>query len=52
MAAHLEAIPEARAVVNFAPVLLEQLSDYAAQINGFLAENKPIRDPLLRNNFV
>jgi alpha-amylase/alpha-mannosidase (GH57 family) len=47
MAAHLEAVPEARAVVNFAPILLEQLSDYAAQINGFLAENKPIRDPLL-----
>jgi alpha-amylase/alpha-mannosidase (GH57 family) len=47
MAAHLEAVPEARAVVNFAPILLEQLSDYAAQINGFLSENKPIRDPLL-----
>jgi alpha-amylase/alpha-mannosidase (GH57 family) len=47
MAAHLEAVPEARAVVNFAPILLEQLSDYAGQVNGFLSENKPIRDPLL-----
>ncbi|MCG6900672.1 MAG: glycoside hydrolase [Gammaproteobacteria bacterium] len=47
MAAHLEAVPEARAVVNFAPILLEQLSDYAGQINGFLSEHKHIRDPLL-----
>jgi alpha-amylase/alpha-mannosidase (GH57 family) len=47
MAAHLEAVPEARAVVNFAPILLEQLSDYAGQVNGFLSENKHIRDPLL-----
>ena len=47
MAAHLAAAPEARAVVNFAPVLLEQLSDYAGQVNGFLSENKPLRDPLL-----
>ena len=47
MAAHLEAVPESRAVVNFAPVLLEQLSDYAGQINGFLSEHKGIRDPLL-----
>ncbi len=34
MAAHLEANPEARAVVNFAPVLLEQIDDYAAQIQA------------------
>ena len=47
MAAHLEAVPDSRAVVNFAPVLLEQLSDYAGQVNGFLSENKGIRDPLL-----
>jgi alpha-amylase/alpha-mannosidase (GH57 family) len=47
MAAHLEAVPESRAVVNFAPVLLEQLSDYAGQVNGFLSEHKGIRDPLL-----
>ena len=47
MAVHLEAVPEARAVVNFAPVLLEQLADYAGQVCGFLSENKPLRDPLL-----
>lgn len=29
MAAHLEAQPEARAVVNFSPVSLEQIDDYA-----------------------
>ena len=47
MAAHLEAVPEARAVVNFAPVLLEQLGDYAAQVSGYLRDHKAIRDPLL-----
>ena len=47
MAAHLEAVPTARAVINFAPVLLEQLDDYAAQISGFLRDHKAIRDPLL-----
>jgi alpha-amylase/alpha-mannosidase (GH57 family) len=47
MAAHLEAVPKARAVVNFTPILPEQLSDYAGQVNGFLLESKPIRDPLL-----
>lgn len=47
MAAHLEAVPGARAVVNFAPTLLDQLSDYAGQVRGFLREGKAIRDPLL-----
>ncbi len=47
MAALLEQIPQARAVVNFAPTLLEQLDDYAEQISGFLAEGRPLRDPLL-----
>ncbi|HHO68727.1 MAG TPA: glycoside hydrolase [Gammaproteobacteria bacterium] len=47
MAAHLEAVPGARAVVNFAPVLLEQIDDYAAQVSGHLRDSKPIRDPLL-----
>ena len=28
-------------------MLADQLSDYAGQVNGFLSENKPIRDPLL-----
>jgi alpha-amylase/alpha-mannosidase (GH57 family) len=47
MAAHLEAHPQARAVVNFAPVLLDQIADYAAQVRGFLTNSSAIRDPLL-----
>lgn len=47
MAAHLEAEPAARAVVNFAPLLLEQIEDYARQIDGFLTNSLAIRDPLL-----
>ena len=47
MAAHLEAEPRARAVVNFAPTLLEQLDDYAHQVQAFLSEGQLIRDPLL-----
>ncbi|MDQ1363837.1 MAG: hypothetical protein QG652_1699 [Pseudomonadota bacterium] len=47
MAVHLEANPEARAVVNFAPILLEQIDDYAHQIKGFLDEGEGLRDPLL-----
>ncbi|MGE5337819.1 MAG: glycoside hydrolase [Gemmatimonadota bacterium] len=42
MAAHLEAYPAARAVVNFVPVLLDQISDYAAQF-----ASGRLRDPLL-----
>ena len=47
MAAHLEAVPRARAVVNFAPVLLEQIADYSTQVHAFLRDGKAIRDPLL-----
>ncbi|HIP52965.1 MAG TPA: glycoside hydrolase [Chromatiales bacterium] len=47
MVAHLEAQPAARAVVNFAPVLLEQLADYANQVKAWLDHGKLIRDPLL-----
>jgi len=47
MACHLEQIPDARAVVNFAPVLLEQLEDYALQIGNWLNNGVMIRDPLL-----
>jgi len=47
MAAHLEEVPEARAVVNFAPVLLEQIEDYGAQIRAFLERGRRIRDPLM-----
>ena len=47
MVAHLEAEPKARAVVNFAPILLEQIRDYASQIQAFLQGGSAIRDPLL-----
>ncbi len=47
MAAIIGEVPEARAVVNFAPILLEQLDDYARQVREFLDEGKVIRDPLL-----
>lgn len=47
MAAHIEATPKAKAVVNFAPILLDQLSDYANQVRSFLRDGTTIRDPLL-----
>ncbi len=47
MVAHLENNPDARAVVNFAPVLLEQLEDYARQIRLWLEQGVRISDPLL-----
>ncbi len=47
MAAHLEANRAARAVVNFAPLVLEQINDYARQVDGFLHNGMAIRDPLL-----
>jgi alpha-amylase/alpha-mannosidase (GH57 family) len=47
MVAHLENNDRARAVVNFAPVLLEQIDDYAVQLDGFLHHGKALRDPLL-----
>ena len=43
MAWHLERHPRARAVVNFVPVLLEQLEDYTDQF-----AHRQLRDPLLR----
>jgi alpha-amylase/alpha-mannosidase (GH57 family) len=43
MAAHFERHPAVRAVVNFAPVLLEQIDDYCQQF-----ETGAFRDPLLR----
>ena len=43
MAYHLEQQPGARAVVNFVPVLLDQLEDYVQQF-----QSGEIRDPLLR----
>jgi alpha-amylase/alpha-mannosidase (GH57 family) len=43
MAWHLERHPDAKAVVNFVPILTEQLLDYQQQF-----ESGDIRDPLLR----
>ena len=47
MAAHLEAVPQAKAVVNFAPILLEQIEDYAKQVSSYLHDGISITDPLL-----
>lgn len=47
MAWHLERHPQMCAVVNFAPVLLEQLDDYARQLTAFLAQGTPLQDRLL-----
>jgi len=53
MAAHIEDNPDARAVVNFTPTLLEQLDDYSSQLKKFLSTKKEsdalshINDPLL-----
>lgn len=43
MAYHLEQHPEVKSVVNFVPVLLDQLEDYANQF-----ATGQVRDPLLR----
>jgi alpha-amylase/alpha-mannosidase (GH57 family) len=47
MAFHLERHPRMQAVVNFAPVLLEQLDDYARQLKAFLQSGTPMQDKLL-----
>ena len=47
MAAHLEAIPGARAVVNFTPVLIEQLEEIAHRVNDHLKSGAPLPDPVL-----
>jgi alpha-amylase/alpha-mannosidase (GH57 family) len=47
MAAHLEAAPGARAVVNFTPVLIEQLEEIAARIAAHLETGAALPDPVL-----
>jgi alpha-amylase/alpha-mannosidase (GH57 family) len=47
MAAHLEDIPGARAVVNFTPVLLEQLDEIARRVAEHLRTGAPLPDPVL-----
>jgi len=47
MAWHLENHPDMRVVVNFTPSLLEQLIDYAANMQAFLESGTSMSDPLL-----
>lgn len=47
MVAHLEAHPKMHVVVNFAPVLLEQLDDYALQLKNWLDSGQTMKDPML-----
>jgi len=47
MADIIENQPNAKAVVNFAPILLEQIDDYANQLTGFIEHGHAIHDPLL-----
>lgn len=51
MAEHLEKHPEMSAVINFSPVLLEQLDDYVKELKNYFEKSKddqnPLSDPLL-----
>ena len=47
MAAHLEAHPEARAVCNFSPLLLDQVEALVEQLDRFLAGGPAPAEPLL-----
>ena len=47
MAAHLEAQPNARAVVNFTPVLIEQLEELADRIRAHVQSDAPLPDAVL-----
>jgi alpha-amylase/alpha-mannosidase (GH57 family) len=47
MAAHLESVPGAKAVVNFTPVLIEQIEDLSAAVNNALNAGVQLPDMLL-----
>jgi alpha-amylase/alpha-mannosidase (GH57 family) len=47
MAAHLEANPRARAVINFAPILMEQLEELALRVTAHLSRGEALPDPVL-----
>ncbi len=47
MAAHLEANPQSRAVVNFSAILLEQIEDYQQQFDAYFQNQTPFKDALL-----
>jgi alpha-amylase/alpha-mannosidase (GH57 family) len=47
MAAHLESNHDARAVVNFTPLLIEQVEELARRIAAHLKDSDPLPDPVL-----
>ena len=47
MAAHLEANTQARAVVNFTPLLIEQIEELARRIDEHLQSGSALPDPML-----
>jgi alpha-amylase/alpha-mannosidase (GH57 family) len=47
MAAHLETVPGAKAVVNFSPVLIEQIEDLSTAVRNALTASVPLPDMLL-----
>jgi alpha-amylase/alpha-mannosidase (GH57 family) len=47
MAAHIEAVPDARAVVNFSPHLMVQIEDYSRLIKHLLDNGEPGGDHIL-----
>ena len=47
MAAHLEANREARVVVNFTPLLIEQIEELADRISEHLSRGRALPDPML-----
>jgi alpha-amylase/alpha-mannosidase (GH57 family) len=47
MAWHLENVPNAKAVVNFAPTLIEQIADYDEQLKSRFKGTGRLKDPLL-----
>ena len=47
MAAHLEGNPAGRAVVNFSPVLIEQIKELAQRVTEHLRSGTPLPDPVL-----
>jgi len=47
MVAHLETHQAMHVVVNFAPILLEQIDDYAMQLKAWLDHDQVMKDPML-----
>lgn len=47
MAAHLEGNPAGRAVVNFSPVLIEQIQEISQRVAEHLRSGAPLPDPVL-----